>query len=87
MAATGGNRVQIESTDLLFLHPLDHPGQSLVTDVFNGDDFENWRRYVTIALSAKQKLSFIDGSYENPNANFLYYHIGRGEMTWYLHGS
>ena len=69
MAANGGNRVQIETTSPLFLHPSDHPGQSSVTDVFNGDDFENWRRSVTIALSAKQKLSFIDGSYEKPAAN------------------
>jgi len=53
MAANGGNRVQIETTSPLFLHPSDHPGQSLMTDVFNGDDFENWRRSVTIALSAK----------------------------------
>lgn len=69
MVATGGNRVQIETTYPLFLHHSDHPGQSLVTDVFSGDDFENWRRYVTIALSAKQKLSFIDGSYEKLASN------------------
>jgi len=41
MAAAGSNRVQIEATDPTFLHPLDHPGQSLVTEVFDGDDFEN----------------------------------------------
>ena len=37
--------------------------------VFNGDNFENGRRSVTIALSAKQKLAFIDGSYEKPATN------------------
>ena len=69
MAVAGCKRVQIEATDPLFLHPSDHPGQSLVTEVFNSDDFENWRCSVTIALSAKHKLSFIDGTYEKPAAN------------------
>ena len=68
MAVVGG-RVQIEPSDPLFLHPSDHPGQSLVADMFGGDDFENWRRSVTIALSAKQKLPFIDGSYPKPDSN------------------
>jgi len=35
-----------------------------VGDISSGDDFENWKRYVMIALSAKQKLPFIDGSYK-----------------------
>ena len=68
MAVVGGNRVQIEASDPLFLHPSDQPGQSLVADLFNGEDFENWRRSVTVALSAKQKLSLIDGSYKKPEA-------------------
>ena len=41
MAAVGSSRVQIDASDPLFLHPLDQPGQSLVADVFDGDDFEN----------------------------------------------
>ena len=69
MAVAGGNRVQIEPADPLFLHPSDHPGQSLVTHIFNGENFENWRRSVRIALSTKQKTSIIDGSYEKPAAN------------------
>uniref|UniRef100_A0A7C9D7K9 Uncharacterized protein n=1 Tax=Opuntia streptacantha TaxID=393608 RepID=A0A7C9D7K9_OPUST len=38
MAVTGNGRVHIEPTDPLFLHPSDHPGQALVTDVFTGED-------------------------------------------------
>ena len=63
------SKVQIEHSDPLFLHPSDHPGQVLVADVFNGDDFENWRRSVLIALSAKHKTAFIDGSYGRPDAS------------------
>uniref|UniRef100_A0A7C9DJJ1 Retrotransposon Copia-like N-terminal domain-containing protein n=1 Tax=Opuntia streptacantha TaxID=393608 RepID=A0A7C9DJJ1_OPUST len=69
MAVAGGNRVHIEAADPLFLHPSDQPGLSLVADLFNGEDFENWRRSVTVALSAKQKLSLVDGSYKKPDAS------------------
>jgi len=82
MAIVGGGRVQIEALDPLFLHPSDQPGQSLVADVFNGDDFENWRRSVTVALSAKQKLSLVDGSYKKPEAGSLCFPIGRGATIW-----
>jgi len=67
MAVAGGSsRVQIEPSDPLFLHPSDQPEQGLVADLFNGDDFENWRRSVTVALSAKQKLGFVDGTNKKP---------------------
>ena len=69
MAVTGSNRVQIDASDPLFLHPSDQPCQSLVADVFSGENFENWQRSVKIALSAKQKLPFINGSYSKPDAN------------------
>jgi len=62
MAVVGNGRVQIEPTDPLFLHLSDHPRQALVTDIFTGDDYENWRRSVKIALSAKYKVSIVDGS-------------------------
>jgi len=41
MAVVRANRVQIDVSDPLFLHPSDQPGQGLLVDVFNGDDFEN----------------------------------------------
>ena len=68
MAVVGGNRVQIDASDPLFLHPSEQPGQGLVADLFNGDDFENWRRSATVALLAKQKLSLLNGSYKKPDA-------------------
>jgi len=67
MAVVGGSKIQIDASDPLFLHSFDHPGQPLVADIFNGEDFDNWRRSVRIALSAKQKLPFIDGTYDKPD--------------------
>jgi len=71
MAVQGqGSRVpQVEPTDPLYVHPSDNPAQPLVSTVFNGDNFDNWKRSVFIALSARHKLAFIDGSCECPAAN------------------
>jgi len=62
-----GNRLpQIEPTNPLYIHLSDQPGQPLVSTLFNGDNFDNWRRSVIIALSTKHKVVFIDGTCECP---------------------
>jgi len=43
LAVMGGDKVQIEPSDPLFLHPSDHAGHVLVADIFNGEDFDNQR--------------------------------------------
>jgi len=65
----GGDKVLIEPSNPLFLHPSEHPGHVLIADTFNCEDFDSWRRSVLIALSAKHKTAFINGSYEKPDAN------------------
>jgi len=67
--AVQGNRVpQVDPTDPLYVHPSDNPAQPLVSTVFTGDNFDNWKRSVVIALSARHKLGFIDGTCESPAA-------------------
>jgi len=56
----------IEPTDPFYIHPSDHPGQPLVSNIFNGDNFDNWKRSVMISLSAKHKAALIDGTYPRP---------------------
>ena len=68
LAVMGGDKVQIEPSDPLFLHPSDHPGHVLVADTFNGEDCDNWRRSMMIALFGKHKMAFIDESYGKPEA-------------------
>ncbi|KAI3781074.1 hypothetical protein L2E82_11073 [Cichorium intybus] len=53
---------QIDQSDPLYLHPSDHPGLILVSTPFDGNGFGAWKRYVSIALSARNKLSFIEGT-------------------------
>jgi len=68
MAVQGTRPLQLEPTDPLYIHPSDQPGQPLVSTPFNGENFDNWRRSVIIALSAKHKVALIDGSCECPAA-------------------
>ncbi|XP_075074520.1 uncharacterized protein LOC142162108 [Nicotiana tabacum] len=58
----------IDSTHLYYLHPSDSPGMVLVNSVFDGKGYGGWRRAIIIALSAKNKLGFIDGTFYQPDA-------------------
>ncbi|XP_021906250.1 uncharacterized protein LOC110820924 [Carica papaya] len=51
-----------------FLHSGDHPGLILVTHVLNGNNYNTWKRAMRIALNAKNKLGFIDGSVPQPDS-------------------
>ena len=44
-----------------FLHPTD-TGLKIVTNLFNVVGFKSWKRAVTIALSGKNKLGFVDST-------------------------
>lgn len=52
-----------------YLHPSNSPGMTLVNSLFNGKCFTGWSRAFVIALSAKNKLGFIDGSAVESYAN------------------
>ncbi|XP_075492651.1 uncharacterized protein LOC142530724 [Primulina tabacum] len=53
--------------DPLFLHPSDTPGMNLVTDQLIGtENYGVWSRAMLIALRAKNKIGFIDGTCKRP---------------------
>lgn len=49
------------------LQSSDSPGMKLVSDAFDGTGYSNWKRSVSIALSARNKLGFVDGSLPKPS--------------------
>ncbi|XP_022873742.1 uncharacterized protein LOC111392611 [Olea europaea var. sylvestris] len=49
------------------LHPSNSPSLILVTGHLTGDNFPRWQRALRRALSAKNKLCFVDGSLKAPN--------------------
>ncbi|KAK9065740.1 hypothetical protein SSX86_015141 [Deinandra increscens subsp. villosa] len=63
------NSSSIDSSDPLYLHPSDHPGLLLVSKAFDGTGFASWKRSMTIALSAKNKLGFVNGDVASSSAN------------------
>jgi len=50
----------------LYLHPSENPTTSLVSPVLDSNNYLSWSRSFVIALSAKNKLEFILGSYPCP---------------------
>ncbi|XP_075101952.1 uncharacterized protein LOC142177370 [Nicotiana tabacum] len=55
-----------DSNHPYFLYSSDAPRMSLVNEPFDGRGFPRWRRSILIALSAKNKLGFIDGTCIEP---------------------
>ncbi|KAK9061154.1 hypothetical protein SSX86_018334 [Deinandra increscens subsp. villosa] len=66
MSGDSSNSNTIDSSNPLYLHPSDHPGMLLVSKTFDGSGFPAWKRSMTIALSAKNKYGFADGSVTKP---------------------
>ncbi|GJT01739.1 retrovirus-related pol polyprotein from transposon TNT 1-94 [Tanacetum coccineum] len=52
--------------DPLYIASSDHPSMVLTNTPFNGSNFYGWNRNVRMALGAKLKLGFIDGSCPKP---------------------
>ncbi|KAI5330645.1 hypothetical protein L3X38_030043 [Prunus dulcis] len=57
---------EINISDPLNLHHSDSPGLVLVSKPLEGHNYGQWSRSMRIALSAKNKLGFIDGTIKSP---------------------
>ncbi|KAG7574150.1 Integrase catalytic core [Arabidopsis suecica] len=49
-----------------YLTHSDNPGVSIISEVFDGTNYDDWQIAIKIALDAKNKLVFIDGSVPRP---------------------
>ncbi|XP_074263999.1 uncharacterized protein LOC141586604 [Silene latifolia] len=54
--------------DPLYIHNTDLTGVKLLANLFEGTGYGGWKRSMLIALSAKNKLGFIDGSIPKPSS-------------------
>ncbi|KAL5741828.1 hypothetical protein ACOSP7_028560 [Xanthoceras sorbifolium] len=50
-----------------FTHHSDHPGLVLISKPLNGDNYSVWKRAMTMALNAKNKLGFVNGTNKAPS--------------------
>ncbi|XP_070667883.1 uncharacterized protein [Malus domestica] len=49
-----------------YLHHSDQPGVSLVTQPLRENNYSTWSLSMTMALQAKNKMGFVDGSIKKP---------------------
>ncbi|XP_038987015.1 uncharacterized protein LOC120112226 [Phoenix dactylifera] len=61
--------VTTSSDSAYVLHPSDNPGISLVTQSLTGDNYATWCRAMHMALMAKNKFGFVDGTIRKPDSS------------------
>jgi hypothetical protein len=57
----------IEESSPYHLHNGDSPKTVLVSQLLDGDNYHTWSRSMVIALTAKNKLRFLNGSLGKPS--------------------
>lgn len=61
----------VESPDSIhspyYLTNGDNPGLSIISEVLDGTNFDDWQIAMKVALDAKNKLAFVDGTVSRPN--------------------
>ncbi|XP_061375054.1 uncharacterized protein LOC133317230 [Gastrolobium bilobum] len=70
-SSSGSSSFMEDSSSPHFLHNGDHPGLVLVSHSLTGSNFSSWKRAMLLALTAKNKLVFVDGSILRPSPNDL----------------
>ncbi|KAL0291614.1 UNVERIFIED_CONTAM: hypothetical protein Sradi_7020600 [Sesamum radiatum] len=83
-AASGTDAVH-ESEDLK-IHTSDFPGMVLVSTPLAGNNYLMWSKSVKVALTAKMKLSFIDGTFLKPTGNIEECKHGFKLIAWCFRG-
>ncbi|KAF5471727.1 hypothetical protein F2P56_008500 [Juglans regia] len=63
-----------DSSSPYYLHPSDNPGSLLDSEIFVGDNYITWSRSITMALTIKNKVAFINGSITAPPTNQHVHH-------------
>lgn len=56
-------------TSVFYLHPSDHANTKLIYTPFDENVYSDWRRFIIIGLTAKNKMSFVDGTLPKHAAN------------------
>lgn len=53
----------------LFMHNADHPGLQLISLKLDGSNYDDWNAAMKIALDAKNKIGFVDGTLTRPDTS------------------
>ena len=77
-----GGRGSIDPHHPYFLHSSDNPDMVLVSKPFDGMGFGAWKRAMEVALTAKNKLGFVNGTFKKPTQIHLICISGNDAMEW-----
>ena len=69
----GPSTIMEDSGSPYFLPNGDHPRMILVSHSLTGPNFNTWSRSMTTALTARNKIAFIDGTLPRPDSGHLLY--------------
>ena len=58
-----------------YMQNADHPGLLLVSHPLDGNNYDDWQVAMTIALDAKNKIGFVDGSINRPATSDLNFRL------------
>ncbi|KAL5571608.1 hypothetical protein UlMin_021205 [Ulmus minor] len=82
------DRVHEDSNSVIYLSNGDHPGLGLVSSSLTGSNYNSWHQSMVIALIAKNKFGFVDGSIAKPEIGDNLYHFwsrcNNMVMSWFL---
>jgi hypothetical protein len=67
MAVNTNPTSEMDSSNPFFLHHGNSPGAMIVSKPLNGENYNSWKRAMMMALSAKNKLSFVNGTLPKPS--------------------
>lgn len=69
----------------LYLYPSENPATPLVSPLLDANNYHSWSRSMLTALSAKNKVEFVDGSAPQPSSsNPLFSAWRRATIWWFL---
>ena len=72
--------MSMEDSDSLYqLHSSDHPDLVLVFHQLTGPNYHTWRRAMVMALTEKNKLTFINGMLPRPSST----DSSQGVIAWF----
>ncbi|CAH9057272.1 unnamed protein product [Cuscuta europaea] len=73
-----------------YLHPSDHAGLRIISETLTGENFNAWKKSVTMAFSVKNKMGFLVASIAQPKsedsvAYSVWYRINALILSWLIY--
>lgn len=73
----------------LYLYPSENPATPLVSPLLDANNYHSWSRSMLTALSAKNKVEFVDGSAPQPSSSDPLFNVWRPcnnmVVSWLVH--